>query len=107
MDAMTGGEEKRKLLITNVSLDEPQLQKIALLIKHEQSQLAMRSWDCLNVIEYYKKEIENLPEGQEPDPVKIKLMRETEIVTRYLDDENDMLEVARQSIESALASFQK
>jgi hypothetical protein len=94
-------------LIVNVSLDEPMLRKIDLLIRHEQSQLAIRSWDCLNVIEYYKKEMDDLPEGEEPDPVKVKLMQETRVVARYLDDERDMLEVAKQNIQSALASFQK
>jgi hypothetical protein len=83
------------------------LRKIDLLIRHEQSQLAIRSWDCLNVIEYYKKEMDDLPEGEEPDPVKVKLMQETRVVARYLDDERDMLEVAKQNIQSALASFQK
>ena len=98
-------EEEIKPLIANVPLDKPQLAKIALLLRHEQSQIALRIYDCENVIEQYKKEINGLQES-EMDPTKVRLMKETQTVIKYLKNELDMLEVAQQSCESCLMSLE-
>jgi hypothetical protein len=96
---------EEKPLIVNVPLDEPQLRKIALLLRHEQSQIALRIYDCENVVEQYKKEFNGKQES-EIDPVKVRLMKETQAVIKYLKDELDMLEVAERSITSSLMHLQ-
>lgn len=101
---MAAEEQQSKPLIVNVPLDKPQLSKIALLLRHEQSQIALRVYDCESVVEQYKKEVNGMLES-EIDPVKVRLMKETQAVIKYLKEELDMIEVAEQSILSSLMNL--